>query len=138
MFTNDVRKKLENIIAGISIEEHTDTCTSIRNRLCTSFATSPTTKRDFEGKQLIKEEQSKFLQKLATSESLWISEIPADCAYLTHGGEAQVYINPVELHVLKLNDAVYYATWLEYFNSLVIHASFPIYRLCLLWVPHEG
>jgi hypothetical protein len=27
----------------------------------------------------------------------------------------------ISLSVIKLNDAAYYATWLEYFNSLVIH-----------------
>lgn len=41
--------------------------------------------------------------------------------YLTEGGESKVYLNPDQLSVIKLNDAAYYATWLEYFNSLVIH-----------------
>jgi len=40
---------------------------------------------------------------------------------LTEGGESKIYLAPDQLHVIKKNDAVYYATWLEYFNSLVIH-----------------
>jgi hypothetical protein len=41
--------------------------------------------------------------------------------YLTRGGESQVYLDIESSHVIKINDAVYYATWLENFNSLVLH-----------------
>gem|GEM_PF-3621860 len=33
---------------------------------------------------------------------------------------AQVYLAPDALNVIKVNDAVYYATWEEYFNSVVL------------------
>lgn len=61
------------------------------------------------------------MTELAGSEGCLIPEIPFDWTYLTHGGEASLYLHPDGAHVVKLNDAVYYATWLEYFNSLVIH-----------------
>jgi hypothetical protein len=32
-----------------------------------------------------------------------------------------VYLDEDDKNVIKLNDAIYYATWLEYFNSVVIH-----------------
>ena len=32
-----------------------------------------------------------------------------------------VFLDIGSTHVLKINDAIYYATWLEYFNSLVLH-----------------
>jgi hypothetical protein len=41
--------------------------------------------------------------------------------FLTRGGEAQIYFDTDSRSVIKINDAVYYATWLEFFNSLVIH-----------------
>ncbi|OQP51792.1 hypothetical protein A4H97_26660 [Niastella yeongjuensis] len=50
-----------------------------------------------------------------------MQSLPVDSQYLTEGGEAKIYLAPDQLHVIKNNDAVYYATWLEYFNSLVIH-----------------
>jgi hypothetical protein len=121
MFNYEVRNKLENIIQGAVIQEQPDSCTAIRNQLCSGYPTSTTVKRDFESKRLIKEEQVRFLQKIADKENLWIPNLPADWAYLTHGGEAKIYLHPDQLSVVKLNDAVYYATWLEYFNSLVIH-----------------
>ncbi|GGA81688.1 hypothetical protein GCM10011511_00780 [Puia dinghuensis] len=40
---------------------------------------------------------------------------------MTRGGEAKIYLAPDHRNVIKVNDAVYYATWLEFFNSLVIH-----------------
>jgi hypothetical protein len=35
-----------------------------------------------------------------------------------------VYLAADGLNVFKVNDAVYYATWTEYFNSLVLHSLF--------------
>jgi len=32
-----------------------------------------------------------------------------------------VYLDPDSRNVIKLNDAVYYATWLEFFNSVLLH-----------------
>jgi hypothetical protein len=32
-----------------------------------------------------------------------------------------IYLAPDRRNVIKANDAIYYATWLEFFNSLVIH-----------------
>ena len=32
-----------------------------------------------------------------------------------------MYLDIDRIHVIKINDAIYYATWLEYFNSLVLH-----------------
>lgn len=48
------------------------------------------------------------------------------------GGEATVYLDATQKNVIKLNDCIYYATWLEYFNSLVLHnLFFPRHRLQL-------
>ncbi|GEP98783.1 hypothetical protein CCY01nite_50430 [Chitinophaga cymbidii] len=50
-----------------------------------------------------------------------MSALPEGGQYLTRGGESEIYLAPDYRHVIKVNDAVYYATWAEYFNSLVIH-----------------
>lgn len=121
MFSDDVRSKLQDIIQGTVIQEQPDSCTSIRNYLCRSFPTSTTVKKEFESKRLLKEEQIRFLKELATSQNLWIPSVPDDWSYLTEGGEAKIFLHSDHLNVIKLNDGVYYATWLEYFNSLVIH-----------------
>lgn len=121
MFSNEVCRKLEDIIHGTVIKEQPDTCTAIRNKLCSSFSTSTTVKKDFESKSIIKKEQERFLQELATNEDCWVKEAPQPECYLAKGGEAKVYLHKDRKNVLKVNDGVYYATWLEYFNSVVIH-----------------
>ncbi|HTF29079.1 MAG TPA: hypothetical protein VK625_09555 [Flavitalea sp.] len=51
----------------------------------------------------------------------WLPELPGDDQFLTRGGEAKVYLGVDNRSLIKLNDGIYYATWLEFFNSLVIH-----------------
>jgi len=121
MIADETRKKLQNIIKGTLLQGQQDTCTTIRNILCQSFATSPTVKSEFESKAILKEKQGQFLKSYAKKVSLWLTSLPAGSQYLTRGGESQVYLAVDNRHVVKLNDAVYYATWTEYFNSLVIH-----------------
>jgi hypothetical protein len=121
MLPDDTRNKIENITAGIIIEGQPDNCTTIRNFLCTSFATSTTVKTDFEGKAIIKKEQANFLEIYSTKNDLWVKDLPGEDMYLTRGGESRVYLNSDKKTVVKLNDAVYYATWLEFFNSILLH-----------------
>lgn len=139
MFSDEIRSKLENIVKGVVIEEHGDTCTPIRNLLCTSFRTSTTVKEDFEGKSIIKEKQVEFLNQLANNHNWWVQNLPAKDKYLAEGGEATVYLHSDNKSVIKLNDGVYYATWLEFFNSLVIHnLLFPATAYTFLGFNEDG
>ncbi|NCI49481.1 hypothetical protein GWC95_06070 [Sediminibacterium roseum] len=121
MLPDDTRKRIENITAGTVIEGPSDTCTTIRNLLSASFATSTTVKIDFEGKSVIKEEQAQLLEKYSTENNLWVTDLPGEDRFLTRGGEARVYLAKDGKNVIKVNDAVYYATWLEFFNSILLH-----------------
>jgi len=121
MLPNDTRRKIENIVAGTVIEGETDYCTTIRNSFCRRFATSTTVKEDFEGKSIIKKEQALLIADFCNERNLWVTDVPSEQRYLTRGGEAKVYLHSDNLHVIKLNDAVYYATWLEFLNSLLLH-----------------
>ncbi|MRG47335.1 hypothetical protein GFS24_19600 [Chitinophaga sp. SYP-B3965] len=115
---NDTRSKLENIIRGVIIEGSTDNCTAIRNLLCRSFSTSTTVKTDFESKSVIKEEQVEFLKTYALENNLWVNQAPDPQKFLARGGEASVYFDHDSKSVIKLNDGVYYATWLEFLIAL--------------------
>ena len=121
MLPDDTRSKIKNITGGIIIEGGQDHCTTIRNLLCQSFGTGPTIKSEFESRAILKEEQNSFLKSYAEKTGLWLNSLPSGCQYLIRGGEAKVYLANDNRHVIKLNDGVYYATWTEYFNSLVIH-----------------
>ncbi len=119
MFNDDTQAKLTHIIQGSRIPGQTDHCTAVRNHLCSGFATSTTVKANFESNALIKKEQELNLKQYASQHNLWIGSLPGK--YLTRGGESQVYLEDNGAFVVKINDAVYYATWLEYFNSLLLH-----------------
>lgn len=121
MYTNDTRKRLEDIIGGIVIEGQEDNCTAARNLLCASFKTSTTVKKDFDNQSKIKEEQSELLKVFITTNNLWLNQYPEENRYITKGGEAKVFLDQDNRNVIKLNDAVYYNTWLDFFNSILIH-----------------
>jgi hypothetical protein len=121
MLSDDVRQKLQHIVRGTVIETAQDHCTTIRNFLCSGYSTSTAVKTNFESQLIIKEEQAERLKQFATINNLWLLSLPQDSQYLTRGGESKVYLDSDNRHVIKINDAVYYATWLEYFNSLVLH-----------------
>ncbi len=119
--TDDTRSKIKNITEGVIIEGQQDNCTAVRNLLCAGFPTSTTVKTDFEGKALVKEKQAVLLEKYSTEKNLWITDLPGEDRYLTRGGEARVYLDADNKNVVKLNDAIYYATWLEFLNSILLH-----------------
>jgi hypothetical protein len=121
MLPNDTRKRIKNITEGIIIKGLPDTCTTIRNFLSASFATSTTVKTDFEGKSVIKKEQAKLLENYSIENKLLLTNLPCEDRFLTRGGEARVYLDNDGKNVIKVNDGIYYATWLEFFNSVILH-----------------
>jgi hypothetical protein len=121
MLSDAVRKKFENIVRGVIIEGQTDFVTTIRNYLCAGFNTSKKVKRDFESQLIVKEKQAAVLRDYANSNHLYLTELPPQNNFLARGGESVVYLDTDQRHVVKVNDCVYYATWLEYFNSLALH-----------------
>jgi hypothetical protein len=72
MLSNDTRKRLENIVRGIILEGEEDNCTAGRNLLCTSFRTSTTVKKDFEGQSIIKKEQAELLKFYSSNKNWWV------------------------------------------------------------------
>jgi hypothetical protein len=121
MISDEIREKLQNIVRGELHQGESDSCTTIRNLLCESFGASPTVKSEFEGRTLIKEKQVGFLKTHAQKAGLWLESLPQRIQYLTEGGESKVYLSEDGRFVIKVNDAAYYATWTEYFNSLLLH-----------------
>jgi hypothetical protein len=121
MIADEIREKLQNIIRGARLKGQGDHCTKIRNLLVESFGTSSTVKKEFESRAILKEKQASFLRSHSEKVGLWLTSLPSGSEYVTRGGESQVYFAGDKLNVIKVNDAIYYATWTEYFNSLVIH-----------------
>lgn len=121
MISYEIRQKLQNIVRGNDLEGQEDHCTAVRNLLSQSFGSNPTVKGEFESRSIIKEAEAGILKILAEKRNIWMPCLPEGSTYLTRGGESQIFLAPDYLHVIKVNDAIYYATWTEFFNSLVIH-----------------
>ncbi|MCI4443579.1 MAG: hypothetical protein JHC39_08755 [Lentimicrobium sp.] len=124
MISNDTNQTLKNIISGTIIEGKNDTLTTTRNQLCSSFKTDTTTKRDFDQQCEIKKKQAEYLNDYISKNNLWITNFSDQENYLTEGGEAKIYFGKDNKSVVKLNDAVYYFTWLDFFNSILLHNLF--------------
>jgi hypothetical protein len=121
MISDEIRQKLQNIVRGELYKGQSDACTTIRDLLCKSFGASPTVKSEFESRTVIKEKQVGFLRAHAEKAGLWMESLPQGSQYLAEGGESKVYLSEDGKFVIKVNDAGYYATWTEYFNSLLLH-----------------
>jgi len=121
MISDEIRQKLQNIVRGELHQGQSDACTTVRDLLCKSFGASPTVKSEFESRTIVKEKQVGFLRSYAQNAGLWMEALPQGSQYLTEGGESKVYLSENGRFVFKVNDAGYYATWTEYFNSLLLH-----------------
>lgn len=121
MLSLHVRQQVQNITSGAIITGQNDRCTTIRNLLCSRYPTSTTVKTDFESKSVAKKEQAALIHNYCDENDLWVQP---EGDYLTRGGEASVFLHPGKKDVIKTNDAVYYATWLEFLNSILLHNIF--------------
>lgn len=78
---------------------------------------------DNKEKQPGRPEEERALIDFATANSLWVAE-DALGAYLAEGAEQKVFF-PVDKNcVFKLADAIFYVSWLDYFNNLLLHNRF--------------
>ena len=121
MISHEIRNKLQNIVNGARYEGPAHNCATVRNLLIESFGTGSTVKSEFESRAIIKEKQAGFLKTWAEETGVLHAGLPMGSQYLTKGGESKIYLAPDGLNVIKVNDAIYYATWDEYLNSLLLH-----------------
>ena len=69
-----------------------------------------------------KREETESLKKYIENQSLWIHNINLD-NYVSEGAEQKVYLKDNK-SVIKLNDAIYYLSWIDYFVNLLLHNYF--------------
>lgn len=70
----------------------------------------------------IREQETKRLEVFISENDLWINDIDFS-QYVSEGAEQRVFLKDSE-HVLKLNDAIYYSSWKDYFYNLLLHNYF--------------
>jgi hypothetical protein len=121
MISNETRKELEIIVKGKSIIGQDDNLATARDFLSGRFSTNTKAERDFNNQSAVKEAQKNCLIHFAEEQDLWFNEELSDNTFLTEGGEAKIHFSKLRNTVIKLNDAIYYADWLDFLNSVLIH-----------------
>jgi len=69
-----------------------------------------------------KREETESLKTYIENQNLWITNINLD-NYVSEGAEQKVYLKDNK-SVIKLNDAIYYLSWVDYFVNLLLHNYF--------------
>jgi hypothetical protein len=118
MLIKDIKYELQNILSGKSISGYDVVIQTVADNLRTSQKTSPMA----ETKHQNKGEETKKLIEFASKNNLFIDSIN-ESAFISEGAEQKVYIQNNQ-YVFKLNDAIYYASWEDYFHNLLLHNYF--------------
>lgn len=118
MDLKSVKYELQTIISGKSGNSYGALIQTIAHYLGTSQRTGPMAEKKHQNKA----EETEKLITFATENNLFYNDIEEE-NYISEGAEQKVYIKN-EQFVLKLNDAIYYASWEDYFHNLMLHNYF--------------
>ena len=113
-----VKNELQNILSGKSEVSYGTSIQAITLYLRTSIGTSTTA----QGNEPDKREETKKLIEYINNYHLWNCDINFNL-FISSGAEQRVFIKDTH-KVLKLNDAIYYASWIDYFNNLLLNNYF--------------
>ena len=113
-----MKYELQNIVSGKSQVRHGDTIQTISRYLRKSKSTSRTS----ESVKQIKSEETALIKQFCNRNGFWITFIDIN-AFISSGAEQKVYLQNKH-KVIKLNDSIYYETWEDYFNNLLLNNYF--------------
>ena len=113
-----MKDEIKHIISGTSKNCTGTIIQTIASFLRRSETSSGLVKED----KYFKKEETKNLIDFIAENNLWYPNINLE-NYISEGAEQKVYIKSDE-SVLKLNDAIYYLSWLDYLQNLLLHNYF--------------
>jgi hypothetical protein len=116
--TNNIKNELRDIISGKSKTSDGTIIQTISNYLRKREKTSGIAKTE----KYFKKQETTWLETFAAEQKLWFEEFDFS-KYISEGAEQKVYLKD-DKFVYKLNDAIYYESWLDYFNNLQLHNYF--------------
>lgn len=115
----DVKHELQGIISGVG--NH-----ATENLICTAahhLRKSKEASRNTQESKFTKEEEAEKLISWINDNKLWFTSHD-ESRFIASGAEQSVYLDQDERYVYKLNDSIFYQSWSDYFNSLLIHNYF--------------
>ena len=118
MNIKQIKYELQNLISGKSGASYDALIQTVASYLRRGKSTSPMAKEKHQNKA----QETEKLIAFAKSNNLILENIPEE-RFIASGAEQKVYITG-EKYVIKLNDAIYYASWEDYFYNLLLHNYF--------------
>ena len=113
-----MKHELQNIISGKSQVRHGDAIQTIASYLRRGKSSSNEAK---DSKQ-IKSEEARLIKIYCDQNHFWKTTIDIT-AFVSNGAEQKVFLQD-EFTDFKLNDSIYYSSWQDYFNNLVLNNFF--------------
>jgi len=110
--------EIQHIISGESETGQGTVIKTITNYLARCQKASGMAKAD----KHFKTKETKNLIDFIEAEKLWYFSINID-NFIAEGAEQKVYIKN-EQSVVKLNDSIYYLSWIDYFHNILLHNYF--------------
>jgi hypothetical protein len=114
---NRLKNELHNVLSGKSQIRFGTIIQSIASYL----NDGPKTGAIIEDEKHFKKQETKNLENYISENNLWI--VIDLTQYVSEGAEQKVYLKDAE-NVLKLNDSIYYNSWKDYLNNLLLHNYF--------------
>lgn len=113
-----LKYELHNVISGKSQVRFGATIQTVASYLNNGSEAGSKT----ESAKQIRKQETERLEDFISKNNLWINDIDFT-QFISEGAEQRVYLKDA-VHVIKLNDAIYYKLWLDYFYSLLLHNFF--------------
>jgi hypothetical protein len=115
----NIKDELQNIILG---DEPIGETNQLKKVQCFLRSDAPA---GFAAKkqQRFKSEETAALLVFVEQQNLFYTQAILESNFISEGAEQQVYRLDGE-HVIKTNSGIFYESWLDYFNSLLIHNYF--------------
>jgi hypothetical protein len=113
-----MKHELQNIISGKSQVKHGANIQATSRYLRDGKGAGTLAEKSI----ILKRQEESLIEQFASENSLWISDVNIE-NFVSSGAEQLVYLKD-ERKVLKLNDSIYYASWVDYFNNLLLNNYF--------------
>lgn len=113
-----MKHELQHILSGKSQVRYGNAIQTIIRYLRKSKSSSQTVKSS----QSVKSEETTLIKQFCDRNSFWITAIDIT-QFVSSGAEQKVYLHS-KRKVIKLNDAIYYETWEDYLNNLLLNNFF--------------
>jgi hypothetical protein len=115
----NIKNELQNIIFGDGSVGTTSQLKKVQSFLSANEKAGVRSKKQ----EYLKSEEAIYLIEFALNENLFYPEEIYEDKFISAGAEQRVYYHD-DFHIIKINDAIFYEYWIDYFNSLLIHNYF--------------